>query len=821
MRPLCGSNVGRRAIGFTFFCLIANANLGLQSSFYLLSHLLASLLLSSDFFFCIYLCASFGSEIYDLLHIVKMPSETTEVDAAVRSSVECAVGKVISAAKSMGPNSSSPQAETSNSSTHVHSIINSIVEKHRAIWAEEFEIIQQKRFSLMAADISDAISSLVCNCQTDVDASSRQVRDQPHPVGTTEYQVPRPDQAPVDLVRDQQNPPVASEGQVPEVVLNSMDAKESQARVSDDNVHVCPVRNSKDAQDTQVNENVGTEGLVSGDIALVSPDPIEDQSPNFSRGIRATISDDPSHSENVAAPTTPTDANPIGGSSVTRTVDRNSKRKHDETGNGNDGKWKRKKKRSCSAIPLCKPSSDPTLSDTFMAHMSEAGDPFEFLPLSILADILGRVAHTRDIASCRLASRELLAVAYQCPRIRLDASGRAPGLRKGGGGVEGTAFHTLAGNLASRLGSHLRSLVIIASEGQGCPDEATWVEDREFDEADDLHVTSGNSVRAWATTAAGPALQEVEIADFWPQSCWRKAEALPVISHFCHNLLKLALKNAWLSVDGLEIMPNLTHLTLEFIRLDDEDLSKLNECFPCLQILNLIGVGGLENPKIHLSQVKTFRWEVSNAPWSLAIHAPNLVHLELKCVEPEILILDTPSVSTLKLTIDELGPTVQVDGLASLKNLRIESSDLKSLLQLFASDREIRTLDLELPVSVNCVDLYHEVKPDYLVQLFSRITEVKLSPRFSCVLMSLLCLCTNHESAGRLEKLLVHLPASHITACPFVPLLSVSAPSCEVTVLFHADTSDAVRQAAASVWPPFVRGLPRFPEITWRWGTWQ
>ncbi|KAM3347325.1 hypothetical protein ACQJBY_021344 [Aegilops geniculata] len=292
--------------------------------------------------------------------------------------------------------------------------------------------------------------------------------------------------------------------------------------------------------------------------------------------------------------------------------------------------------------------------------------------------------------------------------------------------------------------------------------------------------------------------------------------------HFArHNLLKLGLKNAWLSVDGLEIMPNLTHLTLEFIRLDDEDLSKLNECFPCLQVLKLIGVGGLENPKIHLSQVKTFRWEVSNALLSLAIHAPNLVHLELKCVEPEILILDTPSVSTLKLTIDELGPTVQVDGLASLKNLRIESLDLKSLLQLFASDREIRTLDLELPVSVNCVDLYHEVKPDYLVQLFSRITEVKLSPRFSCVLMSLLWLCTNHESAGRLEKLLVHLPASDITGCPFVPLLSVSALSCEVTVLFHDDTSDAVRQAAASVWPPFVRGLPRFPEITWRWGTWQ
>lgn len=413
----------------------------------------------------------------------------------------------------------------------MHCIINSIVEKHRAIWAEEFEIIQQKRFSLMAADISDAISSLMRNCQTDVDASSSQVRDQLHPVGTTEYQVPHPDQVPVDLVRDQQNPPVASEGQVPEAVLNSMDAQESQARASDDNVHVSPVLNSKDAQDTQVNDDVGTEGLVSGDIIRVSPDSIEDQSSNFSRGRCATSSDNPSHSENVAAPT-PTDANLIGGSSVTRTVDRSSKRKHEETGNRNDGRWKR----NCSAIPLCKLSSDPIIADVSMVHMSEAGDPFRFLPPPILADILGRVAHTRDIAPCRLASRALLAAAYQCPRICLNASARTSSLWKGGGGVEGTAFHTLAGNLASRLGSHLRSLVIIASEGQGCPDEATWVEEGEFDEADDLHVTSGNSVQAWAATAAGPTLQEVEIADFWPQSCWRKAEALPVISHFCQSL---------------------------------------------------------------------------------------------------------------------------------------------------------------------------------------------------------------------------------------------------------------------------------------------
>ncbi|GJN05545.1 hypothetical protein PR202_ga23182 [Eleusine coracana subsp. coracana] len=77
------------------------------------------------------------------------------------------------------------------------------------------------------------------------------------------------------------------------------------------------------------------------------------------------------------------------------------------------------------------------------------------------------------------------------------------------------------------------------------------------------------------------------------------------------NLVKLGLRNAWLSVDGLKEMPNLTHLTLEFIRLNDENLDRLNECFPCLHTLNLIGVGGLKDPKIHLPQLKTCRWELT------------------------------------------------------------------------------------------------------------------------------------------------------------------------------------------------------------------
>nr|XP_051223317.1 F-box/LRR-repeat protein At4g29420-like isoform X2 [Lolium perenne] len=311
--------------------------------------------------------------------------------------------------------------------------------------------------------------------------------------------------------------------------------------------------------------------------------------------------------------------------------------------------------------------------------MSEAGDPLDPLPAAILADVLGRVADTGDLAACRLASRALLAASYHCPRVSLSAAARARRRRREGVvGDGGAAFRSAAANFAALIGPYLRSLALDASEGHGFPDDAMWVEEGEFDEGDDLHLTTGESVASWAATAAGPALREVDIADFWPQSCWRKAEALPVISrlcptlqevdvadfsppprwlkaealpvisHFCHNLLKLRLKNARLSVDGLKIMPNLTHLALEFILLDDENLGTLNKCFPCLLTLNLVGVGGLKNPKIHLSQLKTCHWEVSNVPESLAIHAPNLVYLELKCVRPEILILDTPSLTVYK-----------------------------------------------------------------------------------------------------------------------------------------------------------------------------
>ncbi|PWA40098.1 F-box/RNI-like superfamily protein [Artemisia annua] len=85
-------------------------------------------------------------------------------------------------------------------------------------------------------------------------------------------------------------------------------------------------------------------------------------------------------------------------------------------------------------------------------------------------------------------------------------------------------------------------------------------------------------------------MKSLSISDFWLQSCRRRSVLLSLVSSYCHNLVELEVKNAWLSVENLSPMPMLTSLTLESVRLDDKLLVRLNKCFPNLKFLNLIGV---------------------------------------------------------------------------------------------------------------------------------------------------------------------------------------------------------------------------------------
>ncbi|KAG2718258.1 hypothetical protein I3760_03G210900 [Carya illinoinensis] len=312
----------------------------------------------------------------------------------------------------------------------------------------------------------------------------------------------------------------------------------------------------------------------------------------------------------------------------------------------------------------------------------------EELPPPLLVEILGRLVDSAELASCRLVSKNLNALSYEVASVHLIwtlsryLKSRAPETKH-----SVTPFKAVFSTLV-RNSRTLESVSIGVDKSLG----SISYDDVE-DESDDLYLTDVSFVREWLPEIGG-GLKSLSFSDFWVQSCWRKSEVLSLISSCCHTLLELKVKNAWLSVDGLDPMPTLTSLTLEFIRLDDEDLNKVNNCFPSLETLNLIGVGGLKDPKIHLLHLKNCHWTVSNAPLSLAILAPNLVNLTLKCIKPQSLVLETPSLSDFHLSLEEANE-FEVKDLNHLKTLQLQSVNLYSLICMFTWGRTVKKLTLD------------------------------------------------------------------------------------------------------------------------------
>ncbi|OMO67341.1 hypothetical protein CCACVL1_20594 [Corchorus capsularis] len=312
----------------------------------------------------------------------------------------------------------------------------------------------------------------------------------------------------------------------------------------------------------------------------------------------------------------------------------------------------------------------------------------EDLPPPLVAEILSRLTDSTDLARCRLASKTLNSLSREVRSVNLLCTlsrylkSRSPETK-----ANVTPFKAIFTKL-------VREVRCINSVSIGVDKSLREISyDDVDDELDDLYLTDVGFVKEWLPKVCGE-LRKLAISDFWIQSCWRKSDVLGLISSCCNVLLELELKNAWLSVDVLNPMTRLTHLTLEFIRLDDEDLNKVNNCFPSLQVLNLIGVGGLKDPKIHLLHLKSCLWTVSNALLSLTILAPNLVKLRLKCIKPKSVVLDTPSLLDFQLSVEE-AYDFRVKEFSTLETLQLESSSLHSLIGRFPSCKLIRKLTVD------------------------------------------------------------------------------------------------------------------------------
>lgn len=194
-----------------------------------------------------------------------------------------------------------------------------------------------------------------------------------------------------------------------------------------------------------------------------------------------------------------------------------------------------------------------------------------------------------------------------------------------------------------------------------------------------------------------------------------------------HNLVKLVVRNAWLSVDGLCLMPTLTYLTLEFVRLDDEDLSRINACFPNLTQLNLIGVGGLKEPKINLLHLTTCQWSVSNAPLSLIICAPCLVDFDLRCIKPRLVVLEAPLLSNFSLSLENTDE-LRLKNCANMQclQLSVECLSLHFLFSMFCHCSTVKRLTLDLVGRTEQVDVAEFGIT--LLDCFPNITYLNLGP---------------------------------------------------------------------------------------------
>ncbi|KAL3532575.1 hypothetical protein ACH5RR_006096 [Cinchona calisaya] len=432
------------------------------------------------------------------------------------------------------------------------------------------------------------------------------------------------------------------------------------------------------------------------------------------------------------------------------------------------------------------------------------------LPPAIVLDILSRLGDSADLASCRVASKTFNSLSRDVRFINLHCSfdryakSRSPLTRS-----SITPFKEIFKTLTSEL-----RIVESVSVGVDKPLHTVSYDDVE-DENDDLYLTDVNFVNDWLPRVCD-RLRSFSISDFWVQSCWRRSHVLSLVSSYCHSLIELQIRNAWLSVDSLSPMPKLSKLTLEYTRLDDEDLNKVNECFPSLHVLNLIGVGGLKEPKIHLLHLKSCQWTVSNAVYSVTIVAPNLVKLILKCVRPRALVIETPALADLHLSLDEAS-NFKVQEFVNLTNLHLESLDLHQLLCSLPFGKTIKNLKL----GTKSAELTGVAKFgfEFLFHVFPNVTSLTLTPWAWSVLEMFLCpedLEVRTQMKG-LKEITAYLEIHDFEATlSFIfSILDNCSNLSDMKLFIHRDVVFHVTNTLIS------RCMIRCPSVRWRWGMWK
>ncbi|KAL5052719.1 hypothetical protein RYX36_033401 [Vicia faba] len=442
----------------------------------------------------------------------------------------------------------------------------------------------------------------------------------------------------------------------------------------------------------------------------------------------------------------------------------------------------------------------------------------ETLPSPLLIEILTRLNDTSDLARCRLvstafnhASNEVRSLTLLCSMSRYLRS-RSPETKH-----LVTPFKTVLKNLVHRS-PDFESVSIGVDRSLG----GVSFDDVE-DESDDLHLTEFNFILDWLPCVS-KSIKSLSISDFWVQSCWRRSKALFLISSTCYGLVQLVIRNAWLAVDGLCLMPALTNLTLEFVRLDDEDLNMINTCLPNLTQLNLMGVGGLKEPSINLSHLQTCQWSVSNAPLSLTIRAPSLVYFHLKCIKPKLIFLDAPSLSNFSLSLENTDELVLKNcGNIQRLQLEVECLSLGFILSMFRRCIAVERLSLDFVRRTQIVKGVEvdqvEFGFDILLNYFPNMRYLSLGSGAWHAMESSFRRGSFENATGMktLKELIAHIVVLEIdfTLAFIFSILEKCTQLGDISLLIHSDVDLCVAGNLISTC------RSKFPGVRWRWGIWK
>ncbi|VFQ63013.1 unnamed protein product [Cuscuta campestris] len=265
-------------------------------------------------------------------------------------------------------------------------------------------------------------------------------------------------------------------------------------------------------------------------------------------------------------------------------------------------------------------------------------------------------------------------------------------------------------------------------------------------------------------------------------------------------------------------MPNLTSLTLDLVRLDDEDLDKICECFPGLQVLNLRVVGQLKDPQVRFLNLRSCNWTLVCAPNSVAVVAPKLQKLKIDCTRPNLLVLNTPVLEEMHLCI--LESNRYMVGELKLKSIYLESMELHNLIQrAFPYVNSVRSLTLWATHSVErtgtCVCL------GSLSRNFPNLETLTLSPRVWSELEGHLCPgcleVRTDNNLTELQRIIAYLVLNNVdTTLSFITAVAGSCPGLkEMALLIHRDVVSSVSRNVIAKCEAYC------PRIRWRWGMWK